>query len=99
MIEGYNDGFVYTSPVGSFQPAPNGLYDLSGNVWEWVLDSFGDSANSLNVVRGGAANSYEKEVLVTGYRNAVPATSKERFYGFRYVLEDVGNPDAAAIEQ
>ncbi|MAS94220.1 MAG: hypothetical protein CMO55_13570 [Verrucomicrobiales bacterium] len=99
VIEGYNDGFVYTSPVGSFQPAPNGLYDLSGNVWEWVLDSFGDSANSLNVVRGGAANSYEKEVLVTGYRNAVPATSKERFYGFRYVLEDVGNPDAAAIEQ
>lgn len=37
-VEGYQDGFPTTAPVMSFSPNSCGLYDLSGNVQEWIGD-------------------------------------------------------------
>ena len=34
------DGHEGTSPVGSFAPNGYGLYDMTGNTWEWTTDFF-----------------------------------------------------------
>ena len=41
------DKWVYTSPVGSFPPNQFGLYDMNGNVLQWVEDCFSASYDGL----------------------------------------------------
>ncbi len=62
------DGFAGTAPVGSFPPNGYGLYDVTGNVWEWTADWFdpgyyrvsprtdppGPPAGTHRVMRGGS---------------------------------------------
>ncbi len=45
-IANYNDGFPVAAPIGSFAPNQKGLYDMGGNIAEWVHDYYSVIASS-----------------------------------------------------
>jgi len=40
ILSGYKDGHVVSAPVASYRPGSRGLYDMGGNVAEWVHDVY-----------------------------------------------------------
>ena len=82
---GYDDGHEKTSPVGSFPANAIGVYDLAGNVSEWVADDYAEDG-AYGVLRGGNWGSYLAKHLYVTSRNAVKSTKTGDRYGFRVVL-------------
>jgi len=85
-----------TAPVGSFKPNPFGLYDVHGNVWEWLEDKWhsdysgapsdgsawvsGDSNSHL--LRGGSWSS-DDNYLRCANRGRYDTASRFNNWGFR----------------
>lgn len=88
LIEGAgDDGFKFTAPVGRFEPTPNGLFDVSGNVWEWAVDVSGQESATA-CLRGGSWMYWRKECLESSFRLRVKQGTRAPSVGFRCVLED-----------
>jgi WD40 repeat protein/formylglycine-generating enzyme required for sulfatase activity len=86
-----------TAPVGSFAPNPFGLYDMCGNVWQWVEDSWHDNYSGApadgspwlqggdagrHVVRGGSWN-VDPANLRAAARDGAPSSGAYDRLGFR----------------
>jgi formylglycine-generating enzyme required for sulfatase activity len=88
-IKGYEDGFAWTAPVGTFEPNKFGLYDMGGNVWQWCMDSW-NAEQKHKVLRGASwYNGALKLSLLSSCRvHAAPDSSTDN-YGFRCVIASV----------
>jgi formylglycine-generating enzyme required for sulfatase activity len=91
------DRWVNTSPVGQFAPNAFGLYDMHGNVWEWVQDVWhGDyrgapsdgtawlagGEQARRVLRGGSWY-FIPQVLRSAYRYGYSPDFRDNDTGFR----------------
>jgi formylglycine-generating enzyme required for sulfatase activity len=68
-----------TAPVGSFQPNQFGLYDMIGNVWEWVADKYHKNYNRAPEDGSVWENGEEYRVLRGGSWNSVPNLCRAAF--------------------
>jgi formylglycine-generating enzyme required for sulfatase activity len=50
VVQAYNDGYIVSAPVSSFSANIRGIYDLGGNVAEWVHDFYDIPLSSENTV-------------------------------------------------
>ena len=98
LVQG-RDKWLNTSPAGSFAPNDFGLYDMIGNVWEWVEDGFHDSYagapkdgsvwpgnGSSHVVRGGSWN-FDPQFIRVSTRSRFDPSMRMSSIGFRLVRE------------
>jgi gliding motility-associated lipoprotein GldK len=99
-----DDGFAYTAPVDVFAPNGFGLYNMSGNVSEWVLDAYNpvssaitwdldpvnnDPNESRKVVRGGSWKDIA-HYLETSTRTYEYQDVKAAHIGFRTAMTFLG---------
>jgi len=83
-----------THEVATKMPNELGIYDMSGNVWEWINDnsgvysgierinSVGPKDGALKILRGGSFNSITGDTQLT-FRDELSPNTKDIYYGFR----------------
>lgn len=93
------DRFVFSAPAGKYKPNEFGLFDMLGNVWEWVEDCWHGSYAGApvdgsawatgggcgrRVVRGGSYGS-QPEKLRSAHRSRTKNSERKANVGFRVV--------------
>lgn len=99
-FRGYRDGYWGPAPVMRFAANPFGLYDMDGNVSEWVADCWHDNyirapddgsawinpGCRVHVLRGGSWGSSPDQVT-SAYRQGADGEVRSGRVGFRVVRE------------
>ena len=77
-----NDGYVFTAPVGKFEPNAFGLYDMHGNAWQWCADLYGAEYYAKSPVDDPTGpDSGADRVLRGGSWDIRPGNSRSAFRG------------------
>jgi formylglycine-generating enzyme required for sulfatase activity len=79
-----DDQQVETAPVGSYAPNAFGLYDMLGNVWEWVADCYAPYSATPTDGSAHTASGCDKRMSRGGSWNVFPIWVR---YSYRYGLE------------
>lgn len=96
------DGYESTAPVGSFPANDYGLYDISGNVWEWVSDWYHPQSyelvgndNPTGVKRTDSFDPNEPGLAKRSIRGGSFLCSENYCSGFRVSARMPADPETA----
>ena len=107
-----DDGFAYTAPVDAYNPNNFGLYNMAGNVSEWVLDAYSPVSGTYTwdldpiynnpndprkVVRGGSWKDIA-HYLETSTRTYEFQDIKTAHIGFRTAMTFMGRSGSMRLE-
>ena len=110
-VPNYTDGYSNAAPVGSFAPEPSELFDLAGNVSEWVhdyyslmppppntieVDPLGPTYGDSHIVKGASWRSGTRTTLRAAYREGL--LDQRDDVGFRIARYLYGGSDIAKNE-
>ncbi len=108
---GGRDRWSGTAPGRSFAASELGIFDLAGNVWEWVQDVYdpdvhqwaadvdpvGPDSGALRVLKGGGWSAPVASLRISN-RGRLEPTRRADFAGFRCVMDAPSDVGAAPAE-